>query len=56
MLAPNANAVEAITVPPPITIPPPKVGTTSSAPITGAGTPNFAAMFTGSATIGNSAI
>ena len=56
MLAPSGNAVQAITVPPPITIPPPKVGATSSVPITGAGTPNFAAMFTGSATIGNSAI
>src|SRR5208282_3032250 len=56
MLASNTNAVEAISVPPPITIPPPTVGTTSSAPITGGGTPNFAAMFTGNSTIGNSPI
>ena len=67
MLAPNANAGQGssatslITVPPPVTFPPPNpVQPPGSVPpvgsVTGAGIPNFAAMFTGSSTIGNSPI
>jgi hypothetical protein len=55
MLAGNANIVEGVTLPPPI--PPPGSGAPpTSATITGAGTANYAAMFTGTSTIGNSAI
>jgi hypothetical protein len=57
MLSPSANTAEGSSVTLPGPIPPPgSGGPPTSAPITGAGTANFAAMFTGPHTIGNSAI
>jgi hypothetical protein len=58
MLSANQNATAeggSITLPIPIS-PPGSGGGTTSTSITGAGTANYAAMFTGSSTIGNSAI
>jgi len=55
MLSANANTAPGSSVTPLITLPSPILGAPpTSAPITGAGTANFAAMFTGAATIGNS--
>jgi hypothetical protein len=55
MLSPSANVWESITLPRPISSPGSGGGATSG-PITGVGTANYAAMFTGASTIGNSAI
>ena len=55
LLSANANIVEGVTLPGPI--PPPGSGAPpTSAAITGGGTANYAAMFTGPAMIGNSVI
>jgi hypothetical protein len=55
MLSANANTSPGSSVTPLITLPSPVLGAPpTSAPITGAGTANYAAMFTGTATIGNS--
>src|SRR5208282_5937486 len=57
VLSPSANTAEGSSVTLPGPIPPPgSGGPPTSATITGAGTANFAAMFTGPHTIGNSAI
>ena len=52
MLSANPNIVEGVTLPGPISPPAPP----TSATITGGGTANYAAMFTGPSTIGNSPI
>jgi hypothetical protein len=57
MLSANANTAPGSSVTPLITLPSPILGAPpTSAPITGLGTANYAAMFTGPHTIGNSAI